>query len=283
MAISCEPSDLTTAAKCFVCLSPEEREAVKTYLLAVIAAGSTDPEVLASAAKCFQCIPKDQLRQIQAYLLCQIANAHGGDGVGCDYQDMQIGWADAALNLGEKLGFTATVNMTGITSLTFRQAAIVNAINFQNQTALLSVDFPNLLSFAVHVDIFNCGNVASITMPSLQDIAATGGRLLIGLTGISSISLPALNSAYYIQIYNNASLTSLSIPVLIPSNGDTLNLTGNALSQASVDHVLAVCVAALGFTSGQVALTGGTNSAPSAAGLINKATLIGRGVTVTTN
>jgi hypothetical protein len=74
MAISCEPHDLTEASKCFMCLSPEEREAINTYLLAVIAGGSTDPQTLSTDAKCFQCFPVNQLRQIQAYLLCQILN-----------------------------------------------------------------------------------------------------------------------------------------------------------------------------------------------------------------
>lgn len=47
---------------------------IDTYLLAVIAGGSTDPETLALAAKNYQGIPPGMLRRIQAYLLCQIVN-----------------------------------------------------------------------------------------------------------------------------------------------------------------------------------------------------------------
>ena len=61
---------------------------------------------------------------------------------------------------------------------------------------------------------------------------------------------------------------------------------GNALPQPAIDGLLAAFVAA-GRTSasGQVELllNGGTNAAPSAAGLVDKATLVSRGWTVVTN
>lgn len=75
MAVSCEPADLAELAKCFMCLTPDEREAIKTYLLAVIAGGSTDPETLAESAKCFKCMDLPTHKAVQNYLLCQILNA----------------------------------------------------------------------------------------------------------------------------------------------------------------------------------------------------------------
>jgi hypothetical protein len=74
MPISCEPSDLAEAAKCF-CLSDHTQTAVQTYLLAVIAGGSLDPNVLQEDAKAFRGLSTEKLLDIQAYLLCQIANA----------------------------------------------------------------------------------------------------------------------------------------------------------------------------------------------------------------
>ncbi len=74
MAISCTPADLAAAAKCFQCLPSEQKQWIDTYLLAVIAGGSTDPNTLANAAKCFQCIPEGALPRVMAYLLCQIVN-----------------------------------------------------------------------------------------------------------------------------------------------------------------------------------------------------------------
>jgi len=75
MAVSCDTTDLAAAAKCYSCLTPDQKEAIKTYLLAVIAGGSTDPSELMASAKCFQCLTPKQHKAIQTYLACQIANA----------------------------------------------------------------------------------------------------------------------------------------------------------------------------------------------------------------
>lgn len=74
MAVDCTPNGLAEAAKCFVCLPPASQTQVQTYLLAVIAGGSTDPNVLLEQAKAFQGISPAALLEIQTYLLCQIVN-----------------------------------------------------------------------------------------------------------------------------------------------------------------------------------------------------------------
>jgi hypothetical protein len=75
MAIACDAPSLSEAAKCYACLTPKQKESIKTYLLAVIAGGSTDPQVLMAEAKCFMCLTEKQLKAIQVYLTCQSANA----------------------------------------------------------------------------------------------------------------------------------------------------------------------------------------------------------------
>lgn len=65
---------LLEASKCMACLEHGELQWVKTYLLAVIAGGSTDPNVLLEQARCMECLEPGQLRQVQTYLLSQIAN-----------------------------------------------------------------------------------------------------------------------------------------------------------------------------------------------------------------
>jgi len=63
---------------------------------------------------------------------------------------------------------------------------------------------------------------------------------------------------------------------------EKIDLDDCALTQAQVDNVLADCVAS-GVTGGKVLDLAGTNAAPSAGGLANKATLVSRGWTVNTN
>lgn len=76
MAIDCTPSELADQAKCYTCLTPDQRDAIKTYLLAVVAGldGNT-PQQLLELAKCYTCIPEKLQKSVQNYLLCQIVNS----------------------------------------------------------------------------------------------------------------------------------------------------------------------------------------------------------------
>lgn len=74
MALNCDPSALANAATCFdKCISPGDQPAVETYLLSLIAGGSTDPATLFNNARCFHsCIPKGEQLGVQTYLLAVI-------------------------------------------------------------------------------------------------------------------------------------------------------------------------------------------------------------------
>ena len=74
MAVNCDPSTLANDARCWAkCLSGME-PAVQTYLLAVIAGGSTDPKELLRLASSWT-VTWGTEEAIKTYLLCQIANA----------------------------------------------------------------------------------------------------------------------------------------------------------------------------------------------------------------
>lgn len=72
---SCDPNDLAEAARCFECLTEQQRSAIQTFLLAVIAGGSVDPNVLGVEAAAFTGLTEQQRQAIDNFLLCQIANA----------------------------------------------------------------------------------------------------------------------------------------------------------------------------------------------------------------
>ncbi len=75
MPISCDPDVLAEASSCYNCITGQQIDAVKIYLLAVTAGleGLT-PQELVTAAKCYYCIPESMQKPVQNYLLCQIAN-----------------------------------------------------------------------------------------------------------------------------------------------------------------------------------------------------------------
>lgn len=309
MAISCTPADLAAAAKCFQCLPSEQKQWIDTYLLAVIAKGSTDPNTLALAAKCFQCIPSGMLRRIQAYLLCQIAS--GGGGGPCP-QDMQVAWTPTNLKLGQLIGFVTfdtTPALPGITSLTFNQSTTQEAIDIEQAAQLISVSCPNLTTItgngyfsmdgnsaltsvscpllasvlsAPGVQVRNC---ASLTTVNFNSLTTVGAQLYFNFNAsLVSLSLPSLTTvAADLNCQSCPSLTTVSVPLFLPTNGKQVLFDSCALTAASVNHILARCVANAGYVTGTVDLSGGTSAAPSGQGVADKATLIGRGVTVNTN
>jgi len=81
---SCIPSDLVTAARCFVCLDARQQQAVRVRLLCAIVNKETmscDPKTLMAQAACFNCgLDAAQLGAIEISLLCQIASGGGGGG-----------------------------------------------------------------------------------------------------------------------------------------------------------------------------------------------------------
>lgn len=73
--MACEPSTLANDARCFGCyLTPMQHVAAQTYLLAILAGGSTDPATLANEARCFSCnMTPIQMQIVKTYLLCALA------------------------------------------------------------------------------------------------------------------------------------------------------------------------------------------------------------------
>jgi hypothetical protein len=89
---------------------------------------------------------------------------------------------------------------------------------------------------------------------------------------------------------NLVSVTLGTPGVLKVITGATINVSGQKLNSASVNGILALLVS-LDGTNGTtlwgagktLTINGGTNAAPSGQGILNKATLVARTATVTTN
>lgn len=186
--------------------------------------------------------------------------------------------------------------------------------------SLISIDLSSLVTVGGDLKFNSMPNLTSVDLSSLvsvgtlaRDGADHGGTFSAsGGTGLTSIDLSSLSIVQNHFDPQLASLTSLALPAITSIGGDfdiyseeITSITWNSglkkigglvslegagkLAQASVDHIL-VRLAALNGTGGTtsfdnktVDLSGGTNASPSATGLTAKATLEGRGNTVTVN
>lgn len=204
-------------------------------------------------------------------------------------------------------------DILGLTGIVIHDTNITDTGYFiVNQNSLISVSAPDLITLDVARIDFNSHFVlTSISLPVLTTADNGGGVLAYFNPLLTSVSLPALatvDNASTVQVHDNAALTSFSLPALatvdnganvqvydnaaltmlslgsvIFGDGSVLTFSGNALTDVSVNYILARCVANAAYVTGTVDLSGGTNAAPTGQGITDKATLITRGVIVTTN
>lgn len=166
----------------------------------------------------------------------------------------------------------------------FTKAQGVGSVGFNISTNYLLeyISLPELIEALFTLNIL--GNPA-LTGFNLKKLVTVASTFLISYNdAIYEIALPALTTVgNNLDITNNYYLRKLSIPLFLPTNGKRVSCLNCGLNEASVDHVLARCIAEPSYVSGIVMLNGGTNAIPGAQGQIDKADLIARGVTVTTN
>jgi hypothetical protein len=176
-------------------------------------------------------------------------------------------WGDNAMDVFD-CALLETINLSALTEM--RTAFVISgcpALTTINFDSLVTVHYESNGSSGPrygYIQILDCDSITSISFPALTTIDYS--------TAFSDF-----------QIKDCALLTTISIPSLVVPNGLYVDFRNNALNQATVDHVLARCVANAGYVSGVVYLNGGTNATPSAGGLADKATLAGRGVSVFNN
>lgn len=149
-----------------------------------------------------------------------------------------------------------------------------------------TMSLPELVSVGGY--FFCTGSIAKgdeVTTFSAPKLQTVGSAILCSdWTKLTSVSFPSLVSVgNEFRFKDGPLLTSLSIPVFVPYSGQTLNFSGLALDDTSVNHVLARCVANPSYNSGLVNLSGGTSAAPTGQGIVDAATLDGRGVSVAVN
>lgn len=219
-------------------------------------------------------------------------------------------------DLGNRLGVTSIqynnhFQGTPLRSITFHGTNFTDYLLFR-QGYVTNILFPELLTQTTHaapnageisIGIFLCTNLQSIVASlltitrnvdfsrniSLTNIDLSALKLIWAFnansnTALTTLSLPALtNSLVSLSANSCTALTSVTLSAYLPTNTCTIMFTNCAMSAASVNHILARCVASSTYASGILNLSGGTSAAPTGQGVTDKSTLIARGVTVTTN
>jgi hypothetical protein len=237
-----------------------------------------------------------------------VRNAHAYSGLAATFTGLTL---DGLTELG--FGATKIIQSTGsgfssaaLTVVDFGEARVLNggftgtlnAVTTFTADSLersfgnwaMSIDALQTMSLPAFVGgeiAWTANALTSLSLPLYEDDGGSG--FLLTANSLTTLSLPSVVSIDFGINMVAASLQTFSLGSTLKSVGSDVSIAGAALNQASVDGVL-VRLAALNGTGGTtsydgftVDLSGGTSATPGATGLTAKATLEGRGNTVTVN
>ena len=307
---SLDPATLMADAACFQCLTPRQLQLLEPYLMCIISGGVVPPPVancsdLSGSGDPTGVTTPDFSGQLYHDTVADSyyrstgttsadwtaisgGAARGGDTFGLfTYGDSGAVGAQVITDIsnaaGYDIGFTP-----GITSMSWPNLVSIDPTNtqsgylsIQSNDGLTSVDISSLQTVAGGVSILTNSALTTLITTSLT----SSGSINLASNNLTSISFPALTTAPDSSFIanNNSALVSVSIPVFVPTNGKNMSFSGCALNVASVNHILARCVANAGYVTGTVDVSGGTSAAPAGQGAADVITLTGRGVTVNHN
>lgn len=171
---------------------------------------------------------------------------------------------------------------TTLVSLSFPALITVDQLQIQQNGALATISMPSLETVANQMNVI--GNlVTELDFPSLVSV---GGDLNADSNSSATLAnFPVLTTIGGWLVLNDCALTTITIPVWLPTDGTEIHLENNALDAASVNQILARCVAAA-VTTCNIDLAGGSNAglaSLSAQGQADAAALILAGNTVSLN
>jgi len=144
----------------------------------------------------------------------------GGSGSGGS--SFPITWEPSSVLLGEKIGFSAissliNTNLIGITKLSFLMAHISESVDIEYAQDATDITFPNLIdsspqTFCI-LKFANCGQLVNLLFPKLEVVDE-------------------------IDIFDNATLPSLSFPKLVAVNSDMFIDQNPSLTSMSFDSLV---------------------------------------------
>lgn len=186
-------------------------------------------------------------------------------------------------NFISTLGYLDIEGNSDITSITIKDTTEVHyGMYFSDLPGLTDFVADSLVS--VNNSIFIDPGCSGLINLSFENLTTVGQTLSFRELGTRELHLPKLVSTGNFQV-KDFPLDVIDLPLWHPVNNTNVAFTNCGLSEANVDLMLAKAVANAEYVTGILDLSGVSNSAPSAQGLLDKATLAGRvpGVQVTTN
>jgi hypothetical protein len=195
--------------------------------------------------------------------------------------------ADAVAQIQAQLGsYTENIYVTNTTNLTTLDlSAVKSLINFtvMDNLKLTSLKVDNLIEVYGDLEIENNEKLSSLVFPVFN--VMHGYEIsIMNNSSLKSISFPALTKTKGIYFTYNTSLSSIDFPMLakVYNSQTSLNFNNNGLPSSQVNSILNKLLNITPSSGNYIQLQGQTPPAPpTGQGIIDKATLLTRGNSVT--
>ena len=196
--------------------------------------------------------------------------------------------AEAAAQILAEFGpHTEKVYVTRTTNLTTLDLSVLKKIFYLDisfNSKLVTVKFDNLSVVQDEFNIRYNEKLSSIVFPALNVILGDDQATIYDNKSLASVSFPLLTQINSLYITSNSSLNTINIPMLSLTTGKQIGFSDNALPSSQVNSLLSKMLNVLPVPGKSIQLQGQNPPAPpTGQGLIDKATLINTGSSVTTD
>lgn len=179
-----------------------------------------------------------------------------------------------ALYVSDYIEDAMTLDVSNCPSLRFLYAAYSGGMGPVGSFGAQDLHLSTLLQ---EID-FNSSGVTSLNISGLTVLAFL---TLANNPGLGSLNFSSCTAIEGLDISDCSTLTTLTLPATANSLTN-FSASGAALNVTAVNAMLALCDAS-GLSNGSFDTSGGTNAAPTGAGLTHKTSLLGKGWFVGTN
>jgi len=183
---------------------------------------------------------------------------------------------------------TENVYVNGTTNLTTLNLSVIKnliELNISDNLKLVTINLNSLTEVYNDFRIGNNEKLTSILIPVLKTIHGFDNDI-VGNSSLTSISLPMLTNVKGIYFSSNPILSSIDLPLLssVYARQGSLNFNNNALPSSQINLILKR-ILNISPSSGKYIQLQDQNppASPTGQGIIDKATLINTGNSVSTN
>ncbi len=183
--------------------------------------------------------------------------------------------------------YSIRIENNGLTNLSFPALTTLNGrLNIENNASMTSLSLPSLTTVNGEFSISSNASMTSLSFPLLNTVNSSSTTYIDNNALLNTVNISSLSNFQYLNVIDNKNLKNISWAPQITS-WSSISLSSNALPSSEINEILALVV-----TSGQSAHKSSNSldfqnqtplAPPTGQGITDKATIVGWGISVSTD